>query len=223
MHLCQQVFQCINVTLLPCTVEQVQDNVDASFRGILDAIICTQTSKPKLGVARGLCRSDRCCPVVEQVQDNLEASFVSEAEMVFTTLSSTGRKVRPLQESLASIRCSVLTLRFHPLGPVLVSAAVADACSITTAPIRCRHARRVLSGWGWYGWCSWTEILLGAKLSHLYTQTKPLWRPQVFDRLGAARFETVLIDEAAQATELANLQAFAFGCKQCVFETNRMY
>jgi hypothetical protein len=28
-----------------------------------------------------------------QVQDNLEASFVSEAEMVFTTLSSTGRKV----------------------------------------------------------------------------------------------------------------------------------
>lgn len=28
-----------------------------------------------------------------QIQDNLEASFVSEAEMVFTTLSSTGRKV----------------------------------------------------------------------------------------------------------------------------------
>ncbi len=28
-----------------------------------------------------------------QVQDGLEASFVSEAEMVFTTLSSTGRKV----------------------------------------------------------------------------------------------------------------------------------
>jgi AAA domain len=37
---------------------------------------------------------------------------------------------------------------------------------------------------------------------------------QVFERLGDARFETVLIDEAAQATELANLQAFAFGCKQ---------
>jgi hypothetical protein len=30
-----------------------------------------------------------------QIQDSLEASFVSEAEMVFTTLSSTGRKVCP--------------------------------------------------------------------------------------------------------------------------------
>ena len=33
-----------------------------------------------------------------QIQDNLEASFVSEAEMVFTTLSSTGRKVCPPAE-----------------------------------------------------------------------------------------------------------------------------
>jgi superfamily I DNA and/or RNA helicase len=41
----------------------------------------------------------------------------------------------------------------------------------------------------------------------------------VFDRLGSARFETVLVDEAAQATELANLQAFAFGCKQCASGT----
>ena len=40
---------------------------------------------------------------------------------------------------------------------------------------------------------------------------------QVFDRLAdRVRFETVLIDEAAQASELANLQAFAFGCKRCV-------
>lgn len=38
---------------------------------------------------------------------------------------------------------------------------------------------------------------------------------QVFDRLGGAKFETVLIDEAAQASELANLQAVAFGCKRC--------
>ena len=29
------------------------------------------------------------------------------------------------------------------------------------------------------------------------------------------QFHTVLIDEAAQASELATLQAFAFGCKQC--------
>ena len=28
------------------------------------------------------------------------------------------------------------------------------------------------------------------------------------------QFHTVLIDEAAQASELATLQAFAFGCKQ---------
>ena len=33
-------------------------------------------------------------------------------------------------------------------------------------------------------------------------------------QLGEA-FHTVLVDEAAQASELATLQAFAFGCKQC--------
>ena len=62
-----------------------------------------------------------------QARDNLEASFVAEAEMVFTTLSGTGR--------------------------------------------------RILEG-------------------------------------RDVRFETVLVDEAAQASELATLQAFAFGCRR---------
>ena len=63
-----------------------------------------------------------------QARENLELSFVQEAEMVFTTLSGTGRRI--------------------------------------------------------------------------------------FDGR-AVRFETVLVDEAAQASELATLQAFAFGCKRC--------
>ena len=62
-----------------------------------------------------------------QAEDALELSFVAEAEMVFTTLSSTGRKI--------------------------------------------------------------------------------------FSRLSTP-FETVLVDEAAQASELASLQAFAFGCRR---------
>ena len=33
------------------------------------------------------------CVCVVQVRENLELSFVQEAEMVFTTLSSTGRKI----------------------------------------------------------------------------------------------------------------------------------
>ena len=65
----------------------------------------------------------------EQVRDALEVSFVVEAEMVFTTLSSTGRKV--------------------------------------------------------------------------------------FERGTCGRFHTVLIDEAAQSTEMAALQPLAFGCKRC--------
>jgi superfamily I DNA and/or RNA helicase len=62
-----------------------------------------------------------------QARENLEVSFVSEAEMVFTTLSCTGRRV--------------------------------------------------------------------------------------FERMGG-RFETVLIDEAAQANEMAVLQPLVFGCKR---------
>jgi senataxin len=63
-----------------------------------------------------------------QVDANLELSFVKEAEMVFTTLSSTGRRI--------------------------------------------------------------------------------------FQRLEVP-FETVLIDEAAQASEIAALQPLTFGCKRC--------
>ena len=64
-----------------------------------------------------------------QARDNLELSFVNEADMVFTTLSSTGRRV--------------------------------------------------------------------------------------FERMKNA-FDTVLIDEAAQASEVAVLQPLSFGCKRCV-------
>ncbi len=64
-----------------------------------------------------------------QVRDNLELSFVQEAEMVFTTLSSTGRKI--------------------------------------------------------------------------------------FNHLENA-FENVLVDEAAQASEIAVLQPLMLGCKRCV-------
>lgn len=65
-----------------------------------------------------------------QVRENLELSFVQEAEMVFTTLSSTGRKI--------------------------------------------------------------------------------------FNRLENA-FENVLVDEAAQASEIAVLQPLMLGCKRCAF------
>lgn len=68
-------------------------------------------------------------PHVVQVRDSLEVSFVAEAEMVFTTLSSTGRKV--------------------------------------------------------------------------------------FERGTCGRFHTVLIDEAAQSSEIAALQPLTFGCKRC--------
>ena len=67
-----------------------------------------------------------------QVRDNLELSFVQEAEMVFTTLSSTGRKI--------------------------------------------------------------------------------------FNHLENA-FENVLVDEAAQASEIAVLQPLMLGCKRCVFQS----
>jgi hypothetical protein len=67
-----------------------------------------------------------------QVRDNLELSFVQEAEMVFTTLSSTGRKI----------------------------------------------------------------------FSHLENA-----------------FENVLVDEAAQASEIAVLQPLMLGCKRCVNES----
>ena len=63
-----------------------------------------------------------------QARDNLELSFVNEADMVFTTLSSTGRRV--------------------------------------------------------------------------------------FERM-QNRFETVLVDEAAQASEIAVMQPLTFGCKRC--------
>lgn len=63
-----------------------------------------------------------------QARDNLELSFVNEADMVFTTLSSTGRRV--------------------------------------------------------------------------------------FERM-QNRFETVLVDEAAQASEIAIMQPLTFGCKRC--------
>ena len=64
-----------------------------------------------------------------QARENLELSFTAEAEMVFTTLSSTGRRI--------------------------------------------------------------------------------------FSRLPAP-FETVLVDEAAQASEIAALQALTFGCRRCI-------
>lgn len=64
-----------------------------------------------------------------QLRDALELSFVEDAEMVFTTLSSTGRRV--------------------------------------------------------------------------------------FNRLQPGHFETVLIDEAAQASEVTTLQALTFGCRRC--------
>ena len=67
-----------------------------------------------------------------QVRDNLELSFVQEAEMVFTTLSSTGRKI----------------------------------------------------------------------FSHLENA-----------------FENVLVDEAAQASEIAVLQPLMLGCKRCVSQS----
>ena len=67
-----------------------------------------------------------------QVRDNLELSFVQEAEMVFTTLSSTGRKI--------------------------------------------------------------------------------------FNHLENA-FENVLVDEAAQASEIAVLQPLMLGCKRCVLQS----
>jgi len=67
-----------------------------------------------------------------QVRDNLELSFVQEAEMVFTTLSSTGRKI--------------------------------------------------------------------------------------FNHLENA-FENVLVDEAAQASEIAVLQPLMLGCKRCVIQS----
>jgi len=63
-----------------------------------------------------------------QVRDSLERSYVADAEMVFTTLSSTGRNV--------------------------------------------------------------------------------------FNRLPVGHFETVLIDEAAQASEVTTLQALTFGCRR---------
>ena len=38
---------------------------------------------------------------------------------------------------------------------------------------------------------------------------------KVFSRLQAGHFETVLIDEAAQASEVTTLQALTFGCRRC--------
>jgi senataxin len=73
-----------------------------------------------------------CMHACMQVEASLEMSFVTEAEMVFTTLSSTGRRI--------------------------------------------------------------------------------------FQRLEGAPFETVLIDEAAQASEIAALQPLVFGAKRCVSE-----
>jgi len=40
---------------------------------------------------------------------------------------------------------------------------------------------------------------------------------QVFERMKNA-FDTVLIDEAAQASEVAVLQPLSFGCKRCVLK-----
>ena len=77
------------------------------------------TLKPLMSIAAA---------AVAQARENLELSFVQEAEMVFTTLSGTGRRIFEQRD---------------------------------------------------------------------------------------VRFETVLIDEAAQASELATLQAFAFGCRRC--------
>ncbi len=77
-------------------------------------------------------RHDRGCTCCAQVECSLEMSFVMEAEMVFTTLSSTGRRI--------------------------------------------------------------------------------------FQRLEGMPFETVLIDEAAQASEIAALQPLVFGAKRCAHE-----
>lgn len=79
-------------------------------------------------ITLGLIRKPNPWSILVQVRDALELSFVSDAEMVFTTLSSTGRKV--------------------------------------------------------------------------------------FNRLKPGHFETVLIDEAAQASEVTTLQALTFGCRR---------
>ncbi len=41
---------------------------------------------------------------------------------------------------------------------------------------------------------------------------------RVFNRLESGHFETVLIDEAAQASEVTTLQALTFGCRRSILK-----
>ena len=58
------------------------------------------------------------------------------------------------------------------------------------------------------------ELLFVQEAEMVFTTLSSTGR-KIFGRLDPGHFETVLIDEAAQASEIASLQALAFGCKRC--------
>lgn len=69
--------------------------------------------------------------------------------------------------------------------------------------------------------CVWLQVGIELELSFVmeaemvFTTLSSTGR-RVFQRLPPHAFETVLIDEAAQASEIAALQPLTFGCKRWV-------
>lgn len=57
------------------------------------------------------------------------------------------------------------------------------------------------------------ELSLVADAEMVFTTLSSTGR-RVFNRLESGHFETVLIDEAAQASEVTTLQALTFGCRR---------
>ena len=59
------------------------------------------------------------------------------------------------------------------------------------------------------------ELSIVADAEMVFTTLSSTGR-RVFSRLESGHFETVLIDEAAQASEVTTLQALTFGCRRSV-------
>ena len=57
------------------------------------------------------------------------------------------------------------------------------------------------------------ELSIVADAEMVFTTLSSTGR-RVFNRLESGHFETVLIDEAAQASEVTTLQALTFGCRR---------
>lgn len=120
-----------------------------------------------------------------QIERSIEASFLSEAEMVFTTLSSTQREV--FQKSAGRAP-------FHT-GAALGAGQAA----------RCRCGALQLVG----GACAQQCRPL---LHSLAARNKQVYAPRLAALPPPHR--AVLIDEAGQASEVAALQPLVFGAKR---------